>query len=43
MVYTNTYTQEQYSVVKKSESPLAETWMDLKNIALSELRERQIP
>ena len=37
------YTMEYYSAIKKNEIlPFAATWMDLENILLSEIRERQI-
>ena len=38
-----TYTIEHYSAIKKNEIlPFTATWMDLENIILSEVRERQI-
>ena len=37
-----TYTMEYYSAIKKNEIlPFATTWMELKGIMLSEIRERQ--
>ena len=47
-MHTHTYTQhiltmEYYSAIKKNEiMPFAATWMDLENIILNEVRERQI-
>ena len=48
VMHTHTYTQhiltmEYYSAIKKNEiMPFAATWMDLENIILNEVRERQI-
>ena len=37
------YNMEYYSTIKKNEiMPFAATWMDLENIILNEVRERQI-
>ena len=41
--HTHTHIMEYYSAIKKNEiMPFAATWMDLKIIILSEVRQRQI-
>ena len=42
LVYTNIYTIEYYSAIKKNEiMPLATTWMDLEIIILSEISQKE--
>ena len=40
--HTHTHTQEYYSAIKKNEiRPFAATWMDVKTVKLSEVRQRR--
>ena len=42
-IHTHKHTMEYYSAIKKNEiMPLAAKWLDLKNILLSEVNQRQI-
>ena len=41
-VRTYTHTMEYYLAIKSEILPFAATWMDLENIVLSEVRQRQI-